>query len=207
MLNKSIINIRVMLQNADIKKSGKNKFQGFEYYELKDFLPTLNELMKSEGVNDLFSIKDGQATLTLMKDEESQTYEMPFERFETPLTKSGTPSMQDIQYLGALNTYYKRYLYLNAFGITDGEIIDGMDVKDLQQNKTEKLKVEAEKADKKLAKIKELRAAIKQECERVEMDIKDASALYKLGKAQKPTVETFEKALKSLQALKTEADA
>ena len=37
------------------------------------------------------------------------------------------PSMQDIQYLGALNTYYKRYLYLNAFGITDGEIIDSMD--------------------------------------------------------------------------------
>jgi hypothetical protein len=29
--------------------------------------------------------------------------------------------------LGALNTYYKRYLYLNAFGITDGEVIDSMD--------------------------------------------------------------------------------
>ena len=35
--------------------------------------------------------------------------------------------MQDIQYLGALNTYYKTYLYLNAFGITDGDVIDSMD--------------------------------------------------------------------------------
>ena len=26
-----------------------------------------------------------------------------------------------------MNTYYKRYLYLNAFGITDGEVIDSMD--------------------------------------------------------------------------------
>ena len=39
--------------------------------------------------------------------------------------------MQDIQYLGALNTYYKRYLYLNAFGITDGEVIDSMDNEEL----------------------------------------------------------------------------
>ena len=44
-------------------------------------------------------------------------------------------SMQDIQYLGALNTYYKRYLYLNAFGITDGEIIDSMDNSELEDNK------------------------------------------------------------------------
>ncbi len=42
-------------------------------------------------------------------------------------------SMQDIQYLGALNTYYKRYLYLNAFGITDGEIIDSMNNNELSK--------------------------------------------------------------------------
>ena len=43
--------------------------------------------------------------------------------------------MQQIQYLGALNTYYKRYLYLNAFGITDGEVIDSMNNKELLDNK------------------------------------------------------------------------
>ena len=30
-----------------------------------------------------------------------------FERFDTPLNKQGQPSMQDIQYIGVLNTYYK----------------------------------------------------------------------------------------------------
>ena len=74
---------------------------------------------------------------------------MPFVMFNTPLTykkdKNGNylkdkngeyiqvPSMQDIQYLGALNTYYKRYLYLNAFGVTDGEIIDSMDNNELKK--------------------------------------------------------------------------
>ena len=127
-LNKSIIEIRCELQSTKLKKSGQNKFAGFSYYELADFLPTLNQLMMKHEVNDLYSIDGSDATLTLIKGDEKQVYKMPFERFATPLNKNGTASMQDIQYLGALNTYYKRYLYLNAFGITDGEVIDAMDM-------------------------------------------------------------------------------
>lgn len=149
-LNDSIISIRVKLQNSKLKKSGKNKFAGFDYFELADFLPKLNELMLEEQVNDRFYIKDDLATLELQKGEETNVYTMPFVLFGTPLTykkdKSGNflknkdgeyiqmPSMQDIQYLGALNTYYKRYLYLNAFGITDGEVIDRMDNNELSKN-------------------------------------------------------------------------
>lgn len=135
MLNESIIKIRVELQNSKIKKSGKNKFAGFNYYELADFLPKLNELMLKEGINDQFYITNEYAVLELIKGEERQKYTIPFKIFETPVNtkidnKTGevkkVKSMQDIQYLGALNTYYKRYLYLNAFGITDGEVIDSM---------------------------------------------------------------------------------
>ena len=131
-LNESIISIRVKLQNAKLKKSGHNRFAGFDYFELADFLPKLNELMLEENINDVFVITDKEAKLTLVKGEECQPYSIPFTQFSTPLNKSGQPSMQDIQYLGALNTYYKRYLYLNAFGITDGEIIDSMDNNNLK---------------------------------------------------------------------------
>ena len=153
-LNESIIEIRVKLQNAKLKKSGKNKFAGFDYFELADFLPKLNELMLEEKINDRFYIKDGYAILEIQKGGEIATYQMPFVLFETPLTfkkdKNGNllkdkngeyiqvPSIQDIQYLGALNTYYKRYLYLNAYGITDGEIIDSMNNDDLQEKKPER---------------------------------------------------------------------
>lgn len=151
-LNDSIISIRVALQNSNIKQTGYNKFGGFPYFELSDFLPKLNELMSKEGMNDIFTIETNInetmiAKLTLIKGEETQEYKMPFKLFETPLTfkkdNKGNllknpdesyiqvPSMQDIQYLGALNTYYKRYLYQNAFGITDGEVIDAMDENNL----------------------------------------------------------------------------
>lgn len=143
-LNQSIISIRVSLQNAKLKKSGKNKFAGFDYFELSDFLPKLNELMEAEGVNDRFYIKDDYAVLELVKGEEVNTYTMPFVLFETPANiktdsngaEREVKTMQDIQYLGALNTYYKRYLYLNAFGITDGEVIDSMDNGNLAKAET-----------------------------------------------------------------------
>jgi len=147
-LNESIIDIRVALQKKNLKKSGKNKFAGFDYFELADFLPTLNELMQQERVNDIFTIQDNIAKLILVKGNETQEYTMPFVIFDTPVnTKKDKEtgevrdikSMQDIQYLGALNTYYKRYLYLNAFGITDGDVIDSMDNNDLKaKNKEEK---------------------------------------------------------------------
>lgn len=135
MLNESIIKIRCELQKLKLKKSGKNSYAGFDYYELADFLPKLNELMQVEKINDIFTIEDSDAKLILVKGEEKNEYKMPFKIFDTPVNsrvnqKTGevkeVKSMQDIQYLGALNTYYKRYLYLNAFGITDGEIIDSM---------------------------------------------------------------------------------
>lgn len=161
-LNESIIAIRVKLQNSKLKKSGENKFAGFDYFELADFLPKLNELMLEEGINDLFTIEvdmneEMVAKLTLIKGNETQDYKMPFKVYDTPLTfkkdKKGefmkdangnyiqVPSMQDIQYLGALNTYYKRYLYLNAFGITDRDIIDALNNEELEgKEKKSKLK-------------------------------------------------------------------
>lgn len=152
-LNESIISIRVKLQNAKLKKTGKNKFAGFDYFKLADFLPKLNELMQEERMNDLFSIYDGGngfkiASLVLIKGNEKQEYTMPFVLFDTPVNKKynkdldeyiDVKSMQDIQYLGALNTYYKRYLYLNAFGITDDEIIDSMNNEELDVKSQKKI--------------------------------------------------------------------
>lgn len=132
-LNEAIIKIKVELQEKKLKQSGKNTFAGFTYFELADFLPTLNKLMLENGVNDQIVINRDYAEMTLHKGSESQTYTIPFVLFDTPKSKNGADSMQHIQYLGALNTYYKRYLYLNAFGITDGEVIDAMNINELQQ--------------------------------------------------------------------------
>lgn len=172
-LNECIIKIRVDLQNSKINKSGLNKFAGFTYYELKDFLPKLNELMLEHKVNDKFYIETGYAYLELIKGEEREVYSIPFVQFETPLTNKSVKSMQDIQYLGALNTYYKRYLYLNAFGITDGEIIDSMDSTQLANKKGTSTK-EVSESDKTAQKN------FKQAIEKLGLDFKDVCIEFKI---------------------------
>ena len=154
-LNEAIINIRVELQNSKLKQSGKNKFAGFTYFELSDFLPKLNVLMLKYKVNDHISINKDFAELTLHLGTEKQTYTIPFIIFETPKNKQGGDSMQHIQYLGALNTYYKRYLYLNAFGITDGEVIDSIDNNDIKQQNQPPIKQYSMNDIIELAKVKE----------------------------------------------------
>lgn len=139
-LNNAISNIKVELQKSNIIKSGKNEYAGFEYFELSDFLPSLNVLMLKYGVNDCISFKDNLATLSLIKGDEKQDYSIPFTKYETPLNNKGKQSMQDIQYLGALLTYYKRYMYMNAFGISAGDVVDALDndkleLQDLNQAK------------------------------------------------------------------------
>lgn len=139
-LNESIAKIRVALQESDIKKTGKNNSSGFSYFELSDFLPTLNKLMLDEGINDIIDIgtetpdnEQMYASLTLIKGDEQQIYRIPFRWFSVPVSSKGNQMMQEIQYLGAINTYLKRYLYLNAFGITDGDVIDSMPKQESQQ--------------------------------------------------------------------------
>ena len=136
MLNEKIIKIKNRLYSEKIEKTGKNSFQNFNFFELKDFLPKLIQFMNEEEINDQFTIENNEAILILNYKEEKNTYKIPFVMFDTPLNKAGKESMQPIQYLGALNTYYKRYLYLNAFSISENDVIDAMD-KDEAENKND----------------------------------------------------------------------
>ena len=149
-INKKIIKIRKELQESKIKKSGKNKFAGFSYYELADFLPKLNELMEKYEVNDIVTVEENNVILSLVFNDETNVYKIPF------LSEAPTPKgMQEIQHLGALLTYSKRYLYLNAFGITDGEVIDSLDNSKLTKKEVKKEVKKENNRDKLISFIKE----------------------------------------------------
>lgn len=112
---------RVQLQNSKLKKSGKNAYAGFSYFELADFIPTVNNIFNELKLFSNFSIIAGVATLTIInseKPDELTTFSMP----TTELTLKGcTP----IQALGGVNTYCRRYLYLNALEIVENDLLDG----------------------------------------------------------------------------------
>ena len=139
-INEVLATIKTELAACKLKKTGNNKFAGFNYFELGDFLPQLTAIIHKYGANDLFSIEnDGQkdwAVLHFYYNGEVTKTMMPFKEFPTP------KGMQDIQYLGGEMTYYRRYLYMQMFNITDADLVDSLDNTKVKPKTTEPAKKE-----------------------------------------------------------------
>lgn len=112
--------IRLQLSKKSIKKSGKNTFANYEYFELSDFLNPLNELMDITGVMTQFILQDNRAVLHIInsdKPEEKIT-------FYTPIASAEGKGTNAIQQLGSQITYLRRYLFMIAFEIAESDTVD-----------------------------------------------------------------------------------
>ena len=110
---------RVELQKMNLKKTGENKFAGFKYYELADFLPTVNELFLKHKLSSNFSIGGEVAVLTII-DLESDSKIV----FTSPIADANIKGCTPVQSLGGVHTYLKRYLYINALEIVENDMLD-----------------------------------------------------------------------------------
>lgn len=117
---------RVELQKMKLKKSGKNKFAGFEYFELSDIIPAINQLFSDKKLFSQFSIAEGLATLTIIDAEKSDD----FVCFTSPIAELELKGCNSIQALGGVHSYLKRYLYLNALEIVEADLFDAVSGKE-----------------------------------------------------------------------------
>ena len=110
-------NLRCELQNEKISKSGHNKFSDFTYFELADFLP---ELMKKHALTSVFSILGENAFLEIINQENIEEKI----NFSIPIADAQVKGCTPIQCMGAINTYCKRYLYINALELVENDVLD-----------------------------------------------------------------------------------
>jgi hypothetical protein len=111
---------RVELQSSGIKKSGNNKFAGYTYHELSDFLPTINNICLKHKLFTQITFDHNIATLRIInaeQPEESIT-------FTSPMAEAQLKGCHQIQNLGAVQTYQRRYLYMMAFEIVECDALD-----------------------------------------------------------------------------------
>lgn len=111
---------RVKLQERGLQKTGKN--QRFNYFELKDFLPAVNEIFNELKLCSVVSYDNEFATLTIFDGEKEDKIV-----FTSPMVQRALPSGTDIQNLGAIQTYQRRYLYLTALEIAENDLVDPLD--------------------------------------------------------------------------------
>jgi hypothetical protein len=127
---KKLQDVRVELAAAALKKSGKNKFSGYDYFELGDFIPTAMSLMKKHNLCGIISYGLETASLSI-HDTEADGEPVVI---TTPMSTAALKSCHEVQNLGAVQTYLRRYLWITALELTEHDALDiGADVDD---NKT-----------------------------------------------------------------------
>lgn len=111
---------RVELQKSSVKKTGKNKFSNYDYFELGDFLPKINELMDKYGLTAIFNYTAEKATLTIINTEKIEETIL----FTTDVAIAQLKGCYEIQNIGATQTYARRYLYVMAFEIAEHDALE-----------------------------------------------------------------------------------
>ncbi len=122
--------MKVELQQKNIKKSGKNKFAGYSYYELGDILPPINEILAKYKACGFISFNKEEATLTIIN---SENIEEKIE-FTSPMAGLTLKGAHEIQNLGGIETYQRRYLYMAAFEIVENDYFDAVQGRDQVSN-------------------------------------------------------------------------
>lgn len=116
---------RVELQSHPMKPSGNNKFAGYTYMELGDFMPLANTIMDKHGLCGLINFAD-TATLTIVNTENPEDRV----QFSSPMSSANLKGCHEVQNLGAVHTYLRRYLWVLALEICEHDALDSTKGKD-----------------------------------------------------------------------------
>ena len=110
---------RIRLQAAPLKKSGHNKFANYHYFELGDFLPTINKIFHELGLCSVISFTKDYAELRIVDVDTGSCI-----TFSSPMAEANLKGTHPIQNLGAVETYSRRYLYVTALEIVEHDALD-----------------------------------------------------------------------------------
>ena len=110
---------RIRFQNANVKKSGKNSYAGYTYYELADILPAINKIAQELKFSCIVNFTPDLATLDFVDCEKNEKI-----TFTSPMSSASLKGAMDVQNTGAVITYLKRYLYQNCFEIVENDLLD-----------------------------------------------------------------------------------
>jgi len=118
-VHKKLMSARCQLLLAKLEKTGKNSFQGYRYFELGDFLPAVQLIFEKVGLCGVVSYGTDFATLTIT-DVDDGTMVI----IQSPMATASLKGAHEIQNLGAVETYQRRYLWMTAMELVENDPID-----------------------------------------------------------------------------------
>ena len=116
-----LMDARVKLQARKLNKSGVNKFAGYEYFELGDFLPAIQEIFSEVGLCGIVSYQPDIASLAIHDVEGGDPIIIT-----SPMGSAALKGCHEVQNIGAVETYQRRYLWVTAMEIVEHDALDAM---------------------------------------------------------------------------------
>ena len=121
-LHAKLQRIRAELSTYPLRKTGVNTYARYQYFQLQDFMPTVNYLLDKYNLTSIFTMNMETATLTIVDCDKPENTIV----FATPVVDSEVKGCTPVQNLGSIHTYLKRYLYQNAFEISEPDALDAL---------------------------------------------------------------------------------
>jgi hypothetical protein len=147
MVHKKLMAARIRLQGTKLQKSGLNKFAGYKYFELGDFLPEIQNIFNDLGLCGVVSYDVDYATLAITDTDDGTVIVIA-----SPMAGAELKGAHPIQNLGAVQTYQRRYLWMTAMEIVEHDAIDSSKAEEPKAIPKEEPKVEPKAAPKKYIK-------------------------------------------------------
>lgn len=110
---------REAFHRLELKKTGHNKFANYFYFELGDFLIPALEVFKKFGLLGVVSFGKKLASMTIVDLESGEKLVI-----ESPMSTAALKGCHEVQNLGAVETYIRRYLWVAALEIVEHDAVD-----------------------------------------------------------------------------------
>jgi hypothetical protein len=123
---KKLSDAREHFHALELKKTGHNKFAGYKYFELGDFLIPALHVLKMYGIVSVISFGKEIATMKLIDIDKPDD----FIEITSPMSSAALKGAHEIQNLGAVQTYLRRYLWVAALEIVEHDAIDSAPAKE-----------------------------------------------------------------------------
>jgi len=118
-VHKKLMTARVMMMKAKLEKTGKNSFAGYKYFELGDFLPAVQLIFENIGLCGVVSYDNEYAKLCITDVDDGTVIVIT-----SPMATASLKGAHEIQNLGAVETYQRRYLWMTAMELVENDPID-----------------------------------------------------------------------------------
>jgi hypothetical protein len=111
---------RAKFHKKALKKSGHNKFAGYNYFELGDFVIPAIDIFNEVGLTSIIRFGKEIAEFIVVNTEKPDEIIV----FTSPMSSAALKGCHEVQNLGAVQTYLSRYLWVSVLHIVEHDALD-----------------------------------------------------------------------------------